>query len=73
MTWYQHSCVDMIRFVCFVRVVGPEPFLDALNYDDVSKVGCSGCVFEVFRKLVDELVTPICSRVAEVQITYCFD
>jgi hypothetical protein len=38
MIWYQPSCV--------VHVVGQVPFLDAL-YDGVSKVGRSGCVFEV--------------------------
>jgi hypothetical protein len=54
-----------------VRVVGPEPSLDAL-YDGASKVSCSGCVFEVFRELSDELVSPICSRVTEVQMAYCF-
>jgi hypothetical protein len=46
--------------------------MDAL-YDDASKIGCSGCVFEVFRRLIDELVAPICSRVAEVQVARCFE
>jgi hypothetical protein len=54
-----------------VRVVGPEPFLDAF-YDGVSKVSCSGRVLEVFRELGDELVSPLCSRVTEVQMAYCF-
>jgi hypothetical protein len=54
-----------------VRVVGLEPFLDAL-YDGASKVSCSGRVLEVFRELGDELVSPICSRVTEVQMAYCF-
>jgi hypothetical protein len=50
-----------IKFIWFVRVVGQEPFLD------VTEVGCSGCVFEVFRNLSYELVTPRCPRVAEVR------
>jgi hypothetical protein len=54
-----------------VRVVGPEPFLDAL-YDGASKISCSGRVLEVFRELCDELLSPICSRVTEVQMAYCF-
>jgi hypothetical protein len=54
-----------------IRFIVQEPLLDAL-YDGASKVGCSGCVFEVFRKLIDELVKPICSRVAEVQMRYGF-
>jgi hypothetical protein len=53
--------------IWFIRVVGQEPFLDAL-YNGASKVGCSGCVFEVFRKLSQELVPPVCPRVAEVQM-----
>jgi hypothetical protein len=61
-----------IWFIGFLRVVGQEPFLDAL-YDDASKIGCSGYVFEVFRKLIDELVASICSRVAEVQVVRCFE
>jgi hypothetical protein len=51
-----------------VRVVGPEPFLNALYDGGASKVSCSGRVFEAFRELGDELVSPICSRVTEVQI-----
>ncbi len=47
------------------------PFLDAL-YNGASKVSCSGRVFEVFRELSAELVSPICSRVTEVQMAYCF-
>jgi hypothetical protein len=35
-------------------VVGQEPFLDAL-YNGASKLGFSRCVFEVLRKLSDEL------------------
>jgi hypothetical protein len=31
-------------------------------------LGCSGSVFEVPRKLSDELVTPSCPRVAEIQV-----
>jgi hypothetical protein len=34
------------------------------------KVGCSSCVFEVLRKLSDELETPSYPRVAEVQVMY---
>jgi hypothetical protein len=50
-------------------VVGQELLLDAF-YTGASKVGCSGCVFELVRKLSDELVTPTCPRVAEVQVGY---
>jgi hypothetical protein len=57
--------------VWFVRVVGPEPFLEALC-DGESKVSCNGRVFGVFRELSDESVSPICSRVTEVQTAYCF-
>ena len=60
-----------IGCVWFVRVVGQEPFLDALYYG-ASKVSCRGRVFEVFRELSPELVSPICSRVTEVQMAYCF-
>jgi hypothetical protein len=50
----------------FVRVAGQEPFLDVLYYG-ASEFGCSGCVFEVLRKLSDELVTPSCPRVVQVR------
>ena len=63
-------CVRIWCVWC-VRVVGPEPFLDAL-YDGASKVSCSGRVLEVFRELGDELVSPLCSRATEVQMAYCF-
>jgi hypothetical protein len=64
MIWNQLSCVLVSG--------SSESFLDAL-YDDASKIGSSGCVSEVFRKLIDELVAPICSRVAEVQVARCFE
>jgi hypothetical protein len=67
MTWNQPSWV--VGFIWFICVVGQEPFLNAL-YNGASKVGCSGFIFEVLRKLSDELVTPSCSRVAEVQVGY---
>jgi hypothetical protein len=57
--------------IWFMRVVGQKPFLDT-HYNGASKVGCSGCVFEVLRKLSDELGPPSCSRVAEVQMRYGF-
>jgi hypothetical protein len=64
--------IRLLGFLGFVRVgvragVGQEPFLDAI-YNGASKVGYSGCVFEVS----DELVTPSCPRVValEVQVRY---
>jgi hypothetical protein len=51
-----------------VRVVVPQHTL----YDGASKVSCSGRVLEVFRELSDELVSPICSRVTEALMAYCF-
>jgi hypothetical protein len=35
-----------------------------------SNVACSGCVFEVLRKLSDEFITSSCPRVAEVKLMY---
>jgi hypothetical protein len=68
--------IRFLGLLGFVRVgvragVGQEPFLDAI-YNGASKVGYSGCVFEVLRKLSDELVTPKCPRVValEVQVRY---
>jgi hypothetical protein len=55
--------------VCFTPSVGQEPLLDTI-YNGAPKVGCSGCVFGVLRKLGDELVTLSCPRVAEVQVRY---
>jgi hypothetical protein len=57
--------------IWFMRVVGQKLFLDT-HYNGASKVGCSGCVFEVLRKLSDELGPPSCPRVAEVQMRYGF-
>jgi hypothetical protein len=54
-----------VWFIEIVRVVGQEPLQDAV-YNGASKVGCcSGCVFQVLRKLSGELVTPSCPKVAE--------
>jgi hypothetical protein len=58
-----------VWFIGIIRVVGQEPLLDAF-YNGASKVGCSGCVFEVLRKLSVESVAPSCPRVAEVQVSY---
>ena len=59
-----------ICVIWFVRVAGQEPVLDALLYNETSEIGCSGRVFGVLRKPSDELVTPSCPRVAEVQVRY---
>ena len=56
-----------VWFIGCVRVVGQEPLPDAFD-NGTSKVGCSGCVFEVLCKLSDELVTPSCPRVAELSV-----
>jgi hypothetical protein len=53
-------------------LVSRGPLLDAFD-DGASRVGCGSCVFEVFRKLLDELVAPECSRMAEVQVSRCFE
>jgi hypothetical protein len=52
----------------FVSSVSNHFWIPLLNV--ASKVGCSGCVFEVLRELSDELVTPSCSRVVEVKVRY---
>jgi hypothetical protein len=53
-------------------VDGREPLLNAFD-DGVSKVGYSSCVFEVFRKHIDELIALKCSRMAKVQVSRCFE
>jgi hypothetical protein len=59
----------MVVFIGSVRVVGQGPLLDAFD-NGASKVGYSGCVFEVLCRMSDELVEPSCPRVAEVQMRY---
>jgi hypothetical protein len=59
----------LVGFVC---VGGRESLLNAFD-DGASNVGCSSCVVEVFRTLLDELVAPECSRIAEVQVSRCFE
>jgi hypothetical protein len=58
-----------VWFIGIVRIIGQEQLLDAF-YDGASKVDCSGCAFEVLRKLSGELVTLSCRRVAEVPVMY---
>jgi hypothetical protein len=65
----------VMRFcsVCQARVLDLSKLSAACSTDWGSKISNSGCVFEVFGELIDELVAPICSRGTEVQMTYCFE